>query len=347
MGRLLQIMVLVVPVGLMHVSVVGLDLCEGRIICREEPLHESQPRNSVPLEGDDQSHSDKGPIEKRPGTRWVFHQIFRQQIQKQHCHHESRCDRNEHLKTIHVHMSSGTSHDPHSEQDHGKRDRKRGQQQDHEPSLPHLTVPLNDDKLERMETTPRILFENEGFVALDKPPGWLSVPARHPSPSDRVVSLWLRESAVGSAYMIHRLDRFTSGVMLVAKTPDAHRTGCAWFQDRMAKKIYHFLASPPPSRPAIQIRTPVEGKPAQTLFEVMESTPTHFLGKATPLTGRFHQIREHAAQAGFPLLGDRSFGGKPSERVCLHAHSLETPVGRFEAPLAPDLAGLWESLKHA
>ncbi len=198
-----------------------------------------------------------------------------------------------------------------------------------------------------MEPTPGILFENEDFVALDKPPGWFSVPARHPTPSDRVVSLWLRESAIGSAYMIHRLDRFTSGVMLVAKNPAAHRKGCAWFEKRVAKKIYLFLASPPPSRPAIQIRTPVDGKPAQTLFEAVEASSRYFLGRATPLTGRFHQIREHAARAGFPLLGDKSFGGETAERVCLHAHSLETPVGRFEAPLALDLATLWEKLKHA
>ncbi len=208
-------------------------------------------------------------------------------------------------------------------------------------------MPLNGDKLERMEASPRILFENEDFVAVDKPAGWLSVPARHPSPSDQVVSDWLKQSPLGSAYMIHRLDRFTSGVMLVARNPESHRQGCLWFQNRVAKKIYQFIASPVPSRPAVQIRTPVDGKPAQTLFEVIESASGAFLGRATPLTGRFHQIREHAAEAGFPILGDKSFGGSPSERVCLHAFSLETPVGRFEAPLAPDLVTLWEKLKHA
>jgi 23S rRNA-/tRNA-specific pseudouridylate synthase len=198
-----------------------------------------------------------------------------------------------------------------------------------------------------MEASPRILFENEDFVALDKPAGWLSVPARHPTPSDLVVSDWLRQGPLGSAYVIHRLDRFTSGVMLVARNPASHRQGSLWFQNRVAKKIYRFLASPVPSRPAIQIRTPVDGKPAQTLFEVMESASGVFLGQATPLTGRFHQIREHAAEAGFPLLGDKPFGGRPSDRVCLHAFSLETPVGKFEAPLAPDLVTLWEHLKHA
>jgi 23S rRNA-/tRNA-specific pseudouridylate synthase len=198
-----------------------------------------------------------------------------------------------------------------------------------------------------METVPRILFENEDFVALDKPPGWLTIPARQPNPSDRVVSEWLKNGPVGSAYIVHRLDRFTSGVLLVARNPQAHRLGNLWFANRSAKKVYQFIAGPVPERPAIQIRTPVDGKPAQTLFEVLERGQTAFLGRATPLTGRFHQIREHAAKAGFPLLGDPTFGGRLSERVCLHAFSLETPLGKIVAPLAPDLVSLWEKLNHA
>ncbi len=149
-----------------------------------------------------------------------------------------------------------------------------------------------------------------------------------------------------TAFIVHRLDRFTSGVMLIAKTKEFHRTANTWFEKRIVKKTYHFLASPPPSRPAVQIKTPVDGKPAQTLFEVLEKTPRVFYGKATPLTGRFHQIREHAAEAGFPLLGDRAFGGAPGPRVCLHAHSLETPAGTFIAPLARDLVEFWKEQKE-
>ncbi len=214
-------------------------------------------------------------------------------------------------------------------------------------SLPHLTGTLNEDKLLIVEQTPEILFENDDFVGINKPAGWFSVPAREPKPSDLVVSHWLREGPIGAAFMIHRLDRFTSGVMLIAKNDRAHRQGNLWFEKRIAKKIYHFLASPPPSRPAIQIKTPVDGKPAQTLFEIIESHQAFFYGRATPLTGRFHQIRDHAAQAGFPLLGDASFHGKPGPRVCLHAYSLETPVGKIEAPFAADLLKLWSEIKNA
>jgi tRNA pseudouridine32 synthase/23S rRNA pseudouridine746 synthase len=207
-----------------------------------------------------------------------------------------------------------------------------------------LTGNRNEDKLgPAVNSEPVVLQETDDFIVIDKPPGWLSIPAREPKATDLVVSGFL--SAAGmTPLMIHRLDRFTSGVMIVAKNPAFHRTANSWFEKRIVKKTYHFLASPPPSRPAIQIKTPVEGKPAQTLFEILEKTGDAFYGKATPLTGRFHQIRAHAADAGFPLLGDVAFGGRPAPRVCLHAHSLETPAGMFTAPLAADLAGLWKGI---
>jgi 23S rRNA-/tRNA-specific pseudouridylate synthase len=202
---------------------------------------------------------------------------------------------------------------------------------------------------------PEILFENERYLVVGKPSGWLSVPAREPKPEDAVMSHYLRVHAE-DIRVIHRLDRFTSGVMLFAKSEEAQREGSKWFEDRIVKKIYHFIATPAPSRPAIQIKTPVDGKAAQTLFEVNEKAALAFYGKATPLTGRFHQIREHAQVAGFPLLGDKAYGGKmevklESEtlvipRVCLHAARLELPFGVFEMPMPEDLANVWRKLQN-
>jgi 23S rRNA-/tRNA-specific pseudouridylate synthase len=204
----------------------------------------------------------------------------------------------------------------------------------------------NEDKILRaVESKPEILHESDDFVVINKPAGWLSIPAREPKATDLVVSGFLATSKSLTPFIVHRLDRFTSGVMMIAKNKEAHRLANSWFEKRIVKKIYHFLASPPPSRPAIQIRTPIEGKPSQTLFEVVELAEGAFYGKATPLTGRFHQIRAHAAEAGFPLLGDRTFRGAPGPRVCLHAYSLETPEGMFVAPLARDLENFWKELK--
>lgn len=207
-----------------------------------------------------------------------------------------------------------------------------------------------------MSQSLEILFKNDDFVVINKPAGWLSIPAREPKPSDQVVTLSLRNlEHVGSAWPVHRLDRFTSGVMLIALSEEAQRKGAMWFQNREVKKVYHFFACPTPSRPAVQIKTPVDGKPAQTLFEVLEKKGDFFLGRAIPLTGRFHQIRDHAEQAEFPILGDHTHGGlemvphlngeRPVPRVCLHAYSLKTPLGEFQAPLPDDMKKLWEEIQ--
>ena len=204
---------------------------------------------------------------------------------------------------------------------------------------------------------PLILFENDNYLSVSKPAGWLSIPPREPKPEVPILSHYLREvSSNQTAFVIHRLDRFTSGVMLFAKTEASQKEGTRWFETRIVKKVYHFLAHALPSRPALQIKSDVDGKSAQTLFEVIEKSKSAFYGKASPLTGRFHQIREHAKTAGFPLLGDKAYGG-PTElvlgsenlsipRVCLHAYSLDTPIGKFEAPLAEDLKALWKKIKN-
>ena len=191
---------------------------------------------------------------------------------------------------------------------------------------------------------PLILFSSADFAVVDKPPGWLSIPSRDPAPGEPVVSHWLGARFPGPVRVVHRLDRYTSGVMIFALNDESHRLANGWFRTRKVKKTYQFIGAPAPSRPAIQVRTPVDGKPAQTLFEVIETRGRNFLGRATPLTGRFHQIRDHAKVAGFPLLGDRAYGGDPAPRVCLHAASLETPIGTFSAPFASDLQAVWEAL---
>ena len=197
---------------------------------------------------------------------------------------------------------------------------------------------------------PEIIFENSDYLILNKPSGWLSIPAREPQVKDQVLSEWIRGTHGSEAWIIHRLDRYTSGIIIYAKTKSAHQEGSSWFQDRKIKKTYQFLASPPPRQPAIQIREPVDGKPSQTLFEVIQKNDSAFFGKATPLTGRFHQIRAHASFAGFPILGDQKYNGKLSllvgehlvsfPRFCLHAFELQLPFGTFQAPLAKDLLEL-------
>ena len=207
-----------------------------------------------------------------------------------------------------------------------------------------------------MQDLPVLYHEDENYLVVGKPSGWLSIPAREPKPEDQVLSHWLR-SYSPDIRVVHRIDRFTSGIMLYAKSPDAQREASHWFEKRIVQKAYRFLAAPAPAQPAIQVKVPVDGKSAQTLFEVIEKRGLWFLGKATPLTGRFHQIREHARVAGFPLLGDKAYGGEVElatahgpiqiPRVCLHAASLKLPFGIFEAPFPSDLEEVWGKLKNA
>jgi 23S rRNA-/tRNA-specific pseudouridylate synthase len=220
---------------------------------------------------------------------------------------------------------------------------------------------------------PELFYQNQDYLVVGKPSGWLSVPAREPKPDDAVMSHYLRTYS-DDLRVVHRLDRFTSGVMIFAKSESAQKEASKWFEKRIVKKVYHFLATPAPTRPAVQVKTPVDGKTALTLFEIVEKGALAFYGKATPLTGRFHQIREHAEVGGFPILGDKTYHGKmelkipvrdQSEllsgdtsatsgrteklivpRVCLHAARLELPFGVFEMPMPEDMAAVWSRLKN-
>jgi 23S rRNA (cytosine1962-C5)-methyltransferase len=176
---------------------------------------------------------------------------------------------------------------------------------------------------------------------------------------------WLRhrEPRWATLAIIHRLDKETSGVMVFAKSPAANRSLTEQFASRQVRKKYllltdrpvkplpltvistlvrigeRYASAPerrPPARPAAE-----SGVRAETLFRLLDSafrTPHSALIEAEPLTGRTHQIRVHAAESGFPILGDTFYGGTPEARVCLHAAELafRHPVTgqelRFTAP---------------
>ena len=195
---------------------------------------------------------------------------------------------------------------------------------------------------------PKIIFENDQFWLIDKPAGWLSIPGRDSKPTAPPNLLnWIQEAIKKPAWIVHRLDRFTSGIILFAKTAVSHREANQWFEQRKVKKTYQALAismegSPLPTKPAHQIKTPIEGKTALTLFEVVRTYPLFFHLKATPVTGRFHQIRAHAQAGHFPLLDDFSHGFPktsdlpPFGRVALHASELILPFGAFQSDLPLD-----------
>ena len=157
-------------------------------------------------------------------------------------------------------------------------------------------------------------------------------------------------------WIVHRLDKSTSGVMLFARTADAHRALNRQFELHEARKIYHAIVEGVPhwkekaARQPLRVnvghkhRTAVDlhkGKPAETIFRVLKLFASFTLVQAQLMTGRTHQIRAHAYALGHPLLGDVLYSAEPSEiiaRPALHAHELtirNPATGQLETYTAP------------
>ncbi|MDO4246759.1 MAG: RluA family pseudouridine synthase [Deinococcus sp.] len=228
-----------------------------------------------------------------------------------------------------------------------------------------------------------VLYEDEHLIAVNKPPGMVT----HPAPG--VTSGTLVNALLGRMTLpeqqdfdteggyrpgiVHRLDKDTSGVIVVAKTVAAHARLAAAFKDRETRKTYLAIAAGQwkAERPA-QVDAPigrhpvqrqkmtvggVQARDAQTLFTPLDAHPdghgrTLALVRAQPRTGRTHQIRVHLAHLGSPILGDPVYG-RESEimpRHALHAHFLELPhpvsgeTLRLHAPAPEDLLSAWVGL---
>jgi tRNA pseudouridine32 synthase / 23S rRNA pseudouridine746 synthase len=180
------------------------------------------------------------------------------------------------------------------------------------------------------------------FVVVEKPGGLLSVPGRGPHNQDCVVKrirsmfpVCIEQPAV------HRLDMFTSGLMVLALTKSAHSNLSRQFQERLVNKSYIALLDgivnresgmitlsfrlDPENRPH-QIYDPVHGKTGITIWKKIDLQEGKTRVEFTPLTGRTHQLRLHAAHAlglGCPIIGDRLYGrGQEGETMMLHASSL-------------------------
>ena len=200
-------------------------------------------------------------------------------------------------------------------------------------------------------TSPQMILLTPKWLVVSKPSGWLTIPGRESEHAKSIgktplLSEWATQN-YGPTWVVHRLDRETSGVVLFARTAEDHRQANSWFQERKVKKVYHCLASGIPQRPIFKIDRPIQGSPSTTQVEVRESYQEGFLARVFPRTGRRHQIRIHLSQEGFPLWGDPLYKGATHlsfahswltlSRVALHASSLELPGGeRFEAEFPED-----------
>src|SRR5690349_5453569 len=174
-------------------------------------------------------------------------------------------------------------------------------------------------------SVPCIIFEDEHLLVINKPAGW-NTHAPGPFAGEGIYD-WLRhrEPRWAKLAIIHRLDKETSGVMVFGKTPLANRALTEQFASRSVRKKYLLLTDRSPKQRELVVKSKIiragekyvsssQGELAETRFLLLDSK----LMEAKPLTGRTHQIRVHAAESGFPILGDVLYGGAPFQRVCLH-----------------------------
>ncbi len=173
-------------------------------------------------------------------------------------------------------------------------------------------------------TSLTLLFQDEFLVAIDKPAGMLVHPGRDAEGPEWVAMKCLRDQLGCQVFPIHRLDRPTSGVLLFALDKQTAGLAQQAFETRRVSKIYHAIvggATPSDWVCETPLRADPDAAPlaAETAFERLAEIPAgSFPGdpelgltliKAMPVTGRFHQIRRHLLESGFPVIGDFRYGG--------------------------------------
>lgn len=192
----------------------------------------------------------------------------------------------------------------------------------------------DDDEAEEI-VKKLILFEDDHLLAVNKPSG---INTHKP---DRFaqdgIHEWLkkREARWANLSILHRLDKDTSGVLIFGKMQLANQSLARQFETHRIKKTYLLLAASHPSKQRLR----AESGDAVTEFELVKPRGKFFLIAARPITGKTHQVRRHAAENGFPIVGDAQYGGIVAPRLMLHAQRIafEHPLGgkqiKIEAPL--------------
>jgi 23S rRNA pseudouridine1911/1915/1917 synthase len=260
----------------------------------------------------------------------------------------------------------------------GETARKSGQMLEKLAEI-EVMVPLTEPSKIIPEKIPlEIIYENPDLLVINKPAGMVVHPAAGHT-SGTLVHAALAHipdiEGVGGEQrpgVVHRLDKNTSGLIVLAKNDRAHHWLSEQFKERRVEKNYLALVdgTPPTSRGRIEaaigrdqtkrksmaVTTPGKGRSAVSEYQKIESFSAHTLLKIRPITGRTHQIRVHLAFIGCPVVGDTLYGRRhptiPLPRHFLHASLLsivlpnETNPRIFEAPLPDELNNVLTSLRE-
>lgn len=195
-----------------------------------------------------------------------------------------------------------------------------------------------------------VIYEDSDVLAVNKPWGVTAqpTPGRVGDSLLDLASTYLKREAG----LVHRLDRETSGVTVFGKNPRATSALAAAFREGRAKKEYLAMTasglpdegvielplSKDPSRPGRwRASDKANGIDAVTHFKRLNDNGARSLVALFPQTGRTHQLRAHLTGIGFPIVGDKLYGGAPGPRCLLHARRLEIDELKWEAPVPPEL----------
>jgi len=188
-----------------------------------------------------------------------------------------------------------------------------------------------------------VIYEDDDVIVIDKPAGLL-VHSKGKADQDFTVVDALKDKIniedSNRPGIVHRLDRDTSGVMIVAKTEATKEYLQRQFSNRQVNKTYLALVDGSLKQNEALLRWPIErnpkqpstfrvgknGKPAETYIKVLAKANNQSLVECHPKTGRTHQLRVHLAHLGHPIVGDRFYNGSPAERLMLHAKELEISI---------------------
>lgn len=242
-----------------------------------------------------------------------------------------------------------------------------------------VTVPAQEKESIIPEDIPlNIVYEDDDIIALNKPRGMVV----HPAPGNKTGTLvnallaYSKElSAIGGEDrpgIVHRLDKDTSGIILVAKNDTAHKTLAGDFKRNRIKKAYIAIVFGVPKKKKDRINLPVGrhpinrkkvavlkeglGRTALTYYETLEQYKEYSLLKVRPITGRTHQIRVHLKHIGHPIIGDKIYGSRHAKSFnmagqALHAFSLafsHPTTGKtmyIEAPIPKDMSSVVMELR--
>lgn len=169
--------------------------------------------------------------------------------------------------------------------------------------------------------TDLIIHEDDNLIVINKPPFVASLDERE---GGEVNILRLAKKYYADAQICHRLDKDTSGVLLIAKNPETYRLVSIEFERRRVNKIYHAIIQGTHTFDNVKVDLPIlnqgnknvtidraNGKPAETIFTSLRYFKNYTLVECKPITGRMHQIRIHLATQHAAIVGDSMYRGKP------------------------------------